>query len=425
MGPVIFEGGNMKHLTFCWCAVAAGLACLPAQAMALQANLVGSGLNRPLFLTTAAGDSRLFVAEQGGMIKTLQNGVASTYLDLSGLVDSSGERGLLGLAFDPNFLSNQRFYVDYIDKTTLNTVVASYTAPGVNAASADPNSGHTLLTVEQPAGQNNHKAGWLGFRNGEPGNLYIATGDGGSANDPDNRAQNLNDNLGKILRITPNASGSGYTIPDDNPFAGSTPGNDEIWAYGLRNPFRNSFDPQTGNFWIADVGQDTREEINLQPAGTPGGRNYGWRALEGDGDNPAVPAAPPANATAPLFSFTHASGLGGSIIGGYVYRGAANPSLQGAYIFGDFVTGRIFALRQQNGSVTSFDELTSALGTPFGAFQLTSFGEDGAGELYMMGLNGNVYHIAAAAVPEPGEWAMLIAGLGVVSLAARRRQRQR
>ncbi|WP_198156992.1 PQQ-dependent sugar dehydrogenase [Aquincola tertiaricarbonis] len=413
----------MKSSVLCLARVAAGaaglvLAALPA--WALTATPVASGLEAPVFLTAPTGDTRLFVVEKAGLIKTLSGGGTSTFLDLRSQVDAAGEGGLLGLAFDPGFASNGRFYVDYIDRSTKATVVAMYTAPSATAPAADPGSGKTLISIAQPADRTNHKAGWIGFRPGDANNLYIATGDGGSGNDPENRAQNLNDNLGKILRITPQADGS-YTVPADNPYAGSTPGNDEIWASGLRNPYRNSFDRANGDFWIADVGQSTREEINLERAGTPGGRNYGWRALEGSGDNPGVPDAPPAGAVGPLFDYGRANG-DGSIIGGYVYRGSFEQGLDGAYFYGDFVSGRIFTLRESGGVVTEVIDRTDELGRPFGPNQLTSFGEDGLGNLYAMGLDGRVVLIAAA-VPEPGTWALM--AFGVLALAGLSRRRPR
>lgn len=391
---------------------------MPA-AHALSASLVASGLDQPLFLTAPTGDSRLFVVEKTGLIQVLQGGSATPWLDLRSQVDTAGEGGLLGLAFDPGFASNGRFYVNYIDRNTQDTVVDSYTAASPTAAVADPASARTLLTIDQPAGRNNHKAGWIGFRPGDGHHLYIATGDGGSGNDPDDRAQDLNDPLGKILRITPQANG-GYTVPADNPFAGATPGRDEIWAYGLRNPYRNSFDRQTGDFWIADVGQSTREEINLELAGTPGGRNYGWRALEGSGDNPGVPDAPPADAVAPLYDYGRADG-DGSIIGGYVVHDSTDAELNGAYVFGDFVSGRLFTLRRLADGQTEVVDRTAAFGTPFGANQLSSFGEDGLGNLYALGIDGRVLRIATA-VPEPGTWALMAAG-GLLLLALSRRPR--
>jgi len=388
---------------------------------ALNSVLVGSGFETPVFLTAPMGDARLFVVEKSGRIKVLQNGTVSTYLDISASVGTSGERGLLGLAFDPGFASNGRFYVDYIDKTTHATVVASYTAPSAASNTADPGSGRTLLTVPQPAGRDNHKAGWIGFRYTDdpslPAQLYIATGDGGSGNDPDRYAQSTSSNLGKILRITPTPQAiNPYMIPADNPYVSGVGGNPEVWALGLRNPYRNSFDRLSGNLWISDVGQDTREEINFQAAEALGGANYGWRPREGTGDNPAVSDPAPAGAIDPIFDYAHGP-IGESVIGGYVYRGTGEPGLDGAYFFGDFVSGKIFTLN--GGLASGFTDRTAQLGTPFGKFQLTSFGQDGVGNLYALGLNGNIYQIAAV-VPEPRSWAMLAGGLLLLTFGVRR-----
>jgi glucose/arabinose dehydrogenase len=386
-------------------------------ANALSTVLVGSGFDQPVALTAPAGDPRLFIVEKAGRIQVMANGATSTYLDISAQVDAEGERGLLGLAFDPNFAANGRFYVNYIDKTTKNTVVAAYTAPSAAANTVDPGSAKPIISITQPAGLSNHKAGWMGFRPGDGNNLYIATGDGGAGNDPDNNAQNLSSNLGKMLRITPQADG-GYTVPAGNPFVGVA-GNDEIWAYGLRNPYRNSFDRASGDFWIADVGQGLREELDFEAAGTPGGRNYGWRAREGSIDNPNVSDPAPANAVDPIYDYPHGD-MGGTVIGGYVYRGTGEAGLDGTYFFGDFNSGKIFSLRETGGAIGSFMDRTAELGTPFGGFTLSAFGEDAAGNLYVMGLNGDVYRFAAA-VPEPATWASL--GLGLALLGWRMRRR--
>jgi len=390
----------------------------PLASLALESRFLPHTFATPVYLTAPAGDTRLFIVEKAGRIQLVDNGVKSTYLDISALVDSSGERGLLGLAFDPGFTTNGRFYVNYIDKS-FNTVVSSFTAISANADSVDRATEAELLTVQQPAGRNNHKAGWIGFRGADPGQLYIGTGDGGGSNDPDNLAQDLSSNLGKILRVTP-AAGGGYRVPVDNPFVGVA-GNDEIWAYGLRNPYRNSFDRLSGDFWIADVGQNAREEINLELQRSSGGSNYGWRAREGNDDNPAVADAAPPGAVAPFLDYAHTS-LGRSVIGGYVYRGTAEPGLDGSYFFGDFVSGRIFTVRNNAGSPAGLTERTAELGTPFGVNQLSSFGEDGLGNIYVMGINGQVALIAAA-VPEPSTWALLLAGCLLVGCVCARRTR--
>jgi glucose/arabinose dehydrogenase len=385
----------------------ASLPLVLAAGTAAAATQIGSGYTQPVFLTAPVGDSRLFVVEKGGLVKVQQGGSVSTWLDISTQVDTTGERGLLGLAFDPNFTSNGRFYVDYIDKTTLNTVVASYTVNGSGAV--DMGSAKTILTVAQPAGRSNHKAGWIGFNAADPGHLYIATGDGGSSNDPDNNAQNLNSNLGKLLRVTPGANG-GYTVPTDNPFVGVA-GNDEIWAYGLRNPYRNSFDRQTGDLWIGDVGQGAREEVNFASAaaGLGRGANYGWRVREGTIATPGISDPTPPNLTEPLFDYGR--DVGGTVIGGYVYRGA-DASLNGKYVFGDYVTGDIWSY--SGGTRTELD-------SPFAGFQLTSFGEGGDGSLYAVGIDGNIY-LLAAAVPEPTSALLLALGLAAGGLLTRRRR---
>jgi glucose/arabinose dehydrogenase len=390
-----------------------------AEVPPLQTRIVASGLDRPLFVTSPVGDSRLFIVEQGGAIKILQNGTVlpTPFLDLSKSVDTSGERGLLGMAFDPNFATNGRFYVDYIDKTTLNTVVATYRAGASTPNLADSSSGQTVLTVAQPAGLNNHKAGWVGFRPGEPNNLYIATGDGGGANDPQNRAQNLNENLGKILRVDvssdrfPNDNAKyGYAIPAGN----MTGGNPEIFAYGLRNPYRDSFDRETGTFYIADVGQDKREEVDIGKAGA----NYGWRTFEGTFLNfPNDPAI--LNHTPPIYEYDH-NGAGASITGGYVYHGSGIEGLDGTYFFADFVTGKVMSFHYTGTGITDLTDRTAELISPTGiSGSISSFGEDSSGNVYLVSINGQVGMITA--VPEPKVWAMMLAGVAMVTLWPRRR----
>jgi glucose/arabinose dehydrogenase len=392
-------------------------------------DLAGSGFSAPLFLAAPAGDPRLFVVEKSGVIKVRSEGVWSTFLDISPAVNADGERGLLGLAFDPLFATNGYFYVYYSDRTTTrNSVVTRYQVSAGNPDRGDLATAQRILTIAQPANQQTHKAGWIGFRPGEPDNLYIASGDGGPGNDPSNNAQTLGSQLGKILRVDirndafPAEAMVNYAIPAGNPFAGGAAGDDAVWAYGLRNPFRNSFDRQTGDLWIADVGQGSREEINFEAAPGAGGRNYGWRVFEGTILTPLVGDPAIAGTTAPLLEYPHdgPSSLGDSIIGGYVYRGGAVQGLDGTYFFGDHVSGRIFSLQLVNGAVVGLTERTGELGTPFGAFELTSFGEDGFGGLYVMGLNGEVYLIAAG-VPEPSTYALFALGLLVTAVVARRR----
>ena len=393
-----------------------------AAAPPLQTKIVASGLDSPLFVTAPSADSRLFIVEQGGAIKILQNGAVqpTPFLDLSNSVNTEGERGLLGMAFDPNFATNRRFYVDYIDKTTLNTVVATYQANATQPNLADVGSGQTVLTVQQPPGLNNHKAGWIAFRPGEPNDLYIATGDGGGANDQQNRAQNLHDDLGKILRVDVSADRSpgdptqyGYTIPGGNMTGDVNP---EIYAYGLRNPYRDSFDRETGTFYIADVGQDKREEINIGAAGA----NYGWREFEGTLVN--FPNDPPiANHTPPIFEYDH-NGAGASIIGGYAYHGPAIDGLAGTYFFADFITDKVMSFHYTGSGITDLTDRTGELLSAHGiSGGITSFGEDSSGNLYLVSINGQVGMITA--VPEPEGWAMMLAGMVLVTLWVRRRGR--
>lgn len=397
----------------------AGIAFAPS-ALALQTQIVASGLSQPLFATAPKGDSRLFIVEQGGLIKILQNGTVlpTPFLDLSNAVNTSGERGLLGMAFDPDFADNRRFYVNYIDRTTLDTVVATYQASTAQPNVADAASRQTVITIAQPAGLDNHKAGWIGFRPGEAGNLYIGTGDGGSVNDPQNRAQNLNDNLGKMLRVDVSAdrfpgdpARYGYAIPAGN-LAGANP---EIYAYGLRNPYRDSFDRETGTFYIADVGQNNREEINIGTAGA----NYGWRTFEGTRLN--FPGDPPiGNQTLPIYEYDH-NGGGASITGGYVYRGSLIDGLDGTYFFADFITDKIMSFRFTGSGITELTDRTAELLSPAGiSGSISSFGEDGFGNLYLVSLNGQVGMITA--IPEPKAYAMMLAGMVLVTLFVRRKK---
>jgi glucose/arabinose dehydrogenase len=411
------------------CLLAAGaLSSTHAQTMpSLDAVLVAGGFNLPLFMTAPRGDtSRLFVVQQSGEIRiidlTTRTVKPTPFLDLSDVVAFSGEEGLLGLAFDPKYTANGRFYVYYVAPGGSFGQGVSHVA--LFRVSSDPDiadraSERTLLTFDQP--QTNHNGGWIGFspRPNDKGNLYIATGDGGNANDqgtghiePGGNAQNTTTLLGKMLRIHPNRQPAGsYSIPPDNPFAGSPTDKQEIWAFGLRNPFRNSFDRQLGTMFIGDVGQDSREEIDAQPASNSGGgENYGWRVREGFIQNPAFPHdPPPPDAVDPAYDYPHS--VGQTVIGGYVYRGNKIRALRGTYVFADFLgpesgnfTGRIFTLDFDGTIASNFQDITADLfPTSIGNFPLlnpSSLGEDASGELYIADLTGgNIFQITRAGAP--------------------------
>ena len=343
-----------------------------------------SGLNKPLYVTNAHdGSNRLFIVEQGGRIKVLQPGATAptVFLDITPKVISGSELGLLGLAFHPQFATNRRFFVDYTRQPDNATVVAEY-----QVSADDPNVAETtekvLLVIEQPSIM--HKAGMIEF--GPDGFFYIATGDGGPNRDPDNRAQNLHDLHGKILRVdVDHANGDQpYSSPADNPFFGTAQGRDEIWAYGLRNPWRFSFDRLTGDLYAGDVGQGAREEIDLI---TRGG-NYGWRIFEGTNcTNLDPPLCAVVQTIPPLVEYGHPTGRC-AVTGGYVYRGTRGSLPAGAYVYGDYCTGEILLLQ---------DGVTTPLTTT--ARLLRSFGEDEAGEIYVVGEDGTVKRIGAEPPP--------------------------
>jgi glucose/arabinose dehydrogenase len=287
-------------------------------------RLVASGLDFPLYLTAPAGDPRLFIVEKTGRIRIVKNGavVAAPFLDLSASVSGSSEQGLLGLAFDPQYATSGRFYVDYTDRNG-DTRIARFRV-SADPDVADPASEEMLLTVPQP--YSNHNGGQVAF--GPDGDLYIGMGDGGSGGDPQGHGQNPNDLLGSLLRL--DVSGpTGYGIPQDNPYAGGG-GRAEVFSIGLRNPWRFSFDRTNGDLYIADVGQNEREEVDVSTAGTGGGRglNYGWNRMEGTACYGAS-TCDRSGLTLPVMDYTHADGC--SITGGYVYRGTALPNLAGTY----------------------------------------------------------------------------------------------
>ncbi|MBK5275970.1 MAG: PQQ-dependent sugar dehydrogenase [Desulfuromonadales bacterium] len=358
-------------------APAATPAPLPAS---ISLTRVAGGFSQPVAITNAGdGSNRLFVVEQGGTVKIMRNGVVApaAFLNITSLVTpTGGEQGLLGLAFPPGFAARGTFYVNYTNRTAVgNTVVARF-GLGASADIANPNSRQELLTIVQPF--TNHNGGQLAF--GPDSLLYIGTGDGGSGGDPLGNGQSLTTLLGKLLRIDVLGTAAPYAIPAGNPFA------NEILAYGLRNPWRFSFDRLTGDLYLADVGQNLVEEVNFQPAGSGVGANYGWNVMEGSSCF-ANPSCSSAGLTLPVAEYRHGSG-DCSVTGGYVYRGS-NPSLRGVYLYGDFCSGRIWGLRR-SGSTWENRLLND---TPF---LISTFGEDEAGELYLADYgSGDIYRITA------------------------------
>ncbi|MBK8185333.1 MAG: PQQ-dependent sugar dehydrogenase [Candidatus Competibacteraceae bacterium] len=331
---------------------------------------VASGLARPVAITHAGdGSGRLFVALQDGQVVIFHGsqGLPQPFLDIRDRVGSGGERGLLSIAFHPNFARNRWFFVNYTDLEG-NTVVSRFRASHRRPSLALAGSERRVLAVTQPYA--NHNGGQLQF--GPDGFLYIAMGDGGGSGDPENRAQDGGTLLGKLLRIDINRRP--YRIPADNPFTTRTEIRPEIWALGLRNPWRFSFDRATGDLYVADVGQSHWEEVNFQSAGSPGGENYGWRRMEGRYCFNPANDCDDGTLTGPVLEYSH--DLGRSITGGYVYRGSQLPELVGRYVYGDFGSGRIWAARLVNGSWISELLLESAV-------LISSFGEDEAGELYL------------------------------------------
>ncbi|PZA06641.1 MULTISPECIES: sorbosone dehydrogenase family protein [unclassified Meiothermus] len=357
-----------------------------AQAQLLSFTPVVRGLQQPLWLTYAPGDgSRMFVLEQAGRVRLVQEGrlLPEPFLDVSDLVSCCGERGLLGLAFHPDYRQNGWFFINYTRRADGATVIARYKVSN-NPDRADPRSAQILLTIEQPYA--NHNGGMVAF--GPDGYLYIGVGDGGAAGDPQNHAQNLGSLLGKILRIDVSKSEGNrpYGIPQSNPFLNRPGARPEIWAYGLRNPWRFSFDRESGDLWIGDVGQGRVEEVDFQPAASKGGENYGWRLKEGRQCYTPSSGCAREGLVDPVLEYDHSQG--NSITGGYRYRGRAMPALKGAYIYGDFGSGRIWAGREQAGKWTA--QLLAHT-----EYNISSFGEDLEGELYVVDYRGAIYRLGS------------------------------
>ena len=347
-----------------------------------------SGLRNPVDLAHAGdGSGRIYVVEQIGLVQAFTDGMRgqSPFMDIRDRVTCCGEMGLLGIAFPPDFSSSRTVYVNYTTTVPgqLHTRVSRFRLrPDVHQV--DPETEEIIMQFHQP--WRNHNGGQVAF--GPDGYLWIGTGDGGSAADPQDNGQKGQTLLGKLLRIDVSAAADApYAIPDDNPFVGNDQFLDEIWAYGLRNPWRFSFDRETGDLYIADVGQNAWEEVNFQPADSPGGENYGWRIMEGlHCFNPSA-GCPTAGLTMPVAEYDRVSGM--SITGGYVYRGQDHPSLRGIYLFADYVTGNIWGLKQVNGAWESELLLDSA-------YSVSSFGEDEAGNVYLIDYSGTIFQIQAA-----------------------------
>jgi len=355
-----------------------------SQGITIGAEEVARGFDNPVYLTAPPGDARLFVVEQPGRIRIIDNGrlVARPFLDITGKVGYGGERGLLSVAFHPLYSTNGFLFVNYTDRKG-DTHVERYTV-SADRNVVDPATAKLILAIDQP--YSNHNGGLVMF--GPDGMLYVGMGDGGSQRDPHNNGQNPNALLGKLLRINVDR-GDPYSVPSGNPFA-SGGGKGEIWAVGLRNPWRFSFDKPTGLLYIGDVGQDKYEEVNIAPANRAG-VNYGWSAMDGP-DCFKSSACNKSQFQQPALTYTHDSG-NCSIIGGFVYRGRAIPEVVGQYFYSDYCNSWVRSLSYANDRVTAYHQwIDGGLGS------IVSFGEDSQGELYMCSSNGRVYRI----VKRPG-----------------------
>jgi len=354
-----------------------------AQSPELQMEQYASGFDRPVDIVTA-GDDRLFIVEQGGKIKII-DGMGTTlstpFLQLSVNFGNS-EQGLLGLTFHPNYADNGYFYVNYTSGNGDGfSKISRFTVDAADPNLADPNSEMEILTVTQPDW--NHNAGDLAF--GPDGYLYIGFGDGGSAGDPWGNGQNTETFLGKMLRIDVD-NGTPYAVPASNPFVGNSDVLDEIWAIGMRNPWRISFDRITGDLWMGDVGQNTLEEIDFEPAGSPGGLNYGWRCYEGEDTYDTSGCGPIGDFAFPVASYK-VNNFCNSVTGGYVYRNCEYPDLTGRYLYGDYCHGIIWSVHPDGAGGWMTEELFDN-----GQYDISTFGEDMAGNLYLARLSAGVIY---------------------------------
>jgi glucose/arabinose dehydrogenase len=375
---------RLRHILLC-----AGLATTFASAntpplpegLSLQPYV--DGLDMPVFIAAVPGaENKQYVLEKLARIRVVENGTVleQPVLDIGDLVSRGNEQGLLGLAFHPDFDSNGYIYINYTDNANTgtgpqNTQIVRYT---VTNDIADPTSAKAILTVSQP--HSNHNAGMLAF--GPDGYLYIVMGDGGSGGDPYNLGQDMTSLLGKMLRIDVD-NGDPYSIPEDNPFVGQDEVRPEIWTSGWRNPWRFSFDRETGDMWLGDVGQNAYEEISFQAAGQGGG-NYGWRCKEATHDYDVSENCDGKDFIDPVLEYDHSQGA--SVTGGYVYRGSAIPELQGKYVYGDFTSGKIWIASQTDGGVVTSEWQDTDL-------NISSFGEDANGELFVIDYSGTIYQL--------------------------------
>ena len=376
------------------------------QSATLSSKLIADGFKKPIFVTSHPEDaSLLYVVEQGGRIKIINNGKAAVtpFLDIDKRVVNPNrpgdERGLLGFAFHPNHAKNGKFYVNYMNNDGY-TVVSEFSVK--SKKKADHTSERILFDLEQPYG--NHNGGHMEF--GPDGYLYISIGDGGKAGDPLNAGQDLNTLFGKVIRIDVNTHP--YGIPKSNPYYGQKDKRGEVWAWGFRNVWRFSFDRKTGDIYYGDVGQNKWEEVNYEPAGSPGGVNYGWRLMEAshcynpknnclkDGlTMPIVEYPNDANYMVVLGGGSQADAEGCSVTGGYVYRGKEITGLQGYYLFGDYCSGNIWTFKVLNGKAVEFKNRTEEINLANGEFTtyISSFGEDAKGEFYIVEYNGGIYKL--------------------------------
>jgi glucose/arabinose dehydrogenase len=356
------------------------------RALRLELQSVAGGLDTPVGIAHAAdGSGRLFIVEKKGRIRVVRNGALANvpFLDITDRVGSSqSEQGLLGLAFHPDYTDNGRFFVNYTNLQG-DTVVSRF-AVSADPAQAEPASETVLLTLDQPAA--NHNGGHLAF--GPDGYLYVGTGDGGAAGDRYGNGQNGQTLLGAMLRLDVDGD-QPYAIPASNPFVGDPAVRDEIWAIGLRNPWRYSFDRLTGDLYIADVGQNLYEEVNFQATGSPGGQNYGWPIMEAAHCFPEDRSCDQTGLVLPVVEYAHSQGC--SVTGGGVYRGQEFPLLEGVYLFGDFCSGRVWGLVSGTDGNWDTAELAQT------DVQISSFGEDESGEMYVLDMGrGELYKIAVS-----------------------------